>query len=118
MSNGEAEASKEVVRIFYEDLWNRWRLEAADEIVSTNIRFRTSLGSVITGREELKRYVETVRAAFPDFNHAIDEMLAIDDRVVTRVTYSGTHLGNSATSSRPERGSSMWEPPSFGCSRE
>jgi predicted ester cyclase len=93
MSSGEAEASKDVVRIFYEDLWNRLRLEVADEIVSTNFRFRTSLGCVITGREELKRYVETVRAAFPDFNHVTDEMLAIDDRVVTSVTYSGTHLG-------------------------
>lgn len=51
MSSGEAEASKEVVRIPYEDLWNRWRLEVANEIVSTDFRFRTSLGSVITGRE-------------------------------------------------------------------
>jgi steroid delta-isomerase-like uncharacterized protein len=87
------EANKEVVRRFYEELWNEWRIDLADQIVVEDVRFRASLGSIITGREAFKGYVETVRAAFPDFHHTIDEMLAVGDRVVTRVTYSGTHKG-------------------------
>jgi predicted ester cyclase len=37
--------------------------------------------------------MERVRIIFPDLQHRVDEMLAIGDRVVTRVTYSGTHKG-------------------------
>jgi steroid delta-isomerase-like uncharacterized protein len=82
-----------VVRRFYDELWNHWRLDLAEEIVSATIRFRGSLGASLSGRDELKRYVETVRAAFPDWENRIDEMLGIGDRVVTRMTWSGTHRG-------------------------
>jgi predicted ester cyclase len=37
--------------------------------------------------------VEEVRAAFPDWHNQVDEILAVDDRVVTRMTWSGTHRG-------------------------
>ena len=87
------EENKAVVRRFYDELWNRWRLAIADEIVSETLRFRGSLGTVCNGREELKRYVEGVRAAFPDWHNRVDEIVAVDDRVVTRMTWSGTHRG-------------------------
>jgi predicted ester cyclase len=90
MSSNTSEA---VIRRFYEELWNRWRLGLADEIVSATIRFRGSLGSTLVGREQFKGYVETVRAAFPDWQNRIDEILAVEDRVVTRITWSGTHQG-------------------------
>jgi predicted ester cyclase len=54
---------------------------------------RGSLGTTLTGRDEFKRYVETVFAAFPDWDNRIDEILASDNRVVTRLTWSGTHRG-------------------------
>lgn len=81
------------VRRFYDELWNRWRLEVADEIVSTALRFRGSLGTVCEGRDAFKRYVEGVRAAFPDWHNRIDDLLASGDRVVTRMTWTGTHRG-------------------------
>ncbi|MGC1853711.1 MAG: ester cyclase [Solirubrobacterales bacterium] len=84
------------VRRFYDELWNRWRLEVADEIVSTTLRFRGSLGTVCEGRDEFKRYIEGVRAAFPDWHNRIDEILASGDRVVTRMTWTGTHRGTLA----------------------
>jgi steroid delta-isomerase-like uncharacterized protein len=88
-----AEANRTIVRRFYEELWNEWRLDLVEEILSPTIRFRGSLGSSHTGREDFKRYVEGVRAAFPDWQNRIDEMLAVDDRVVTRMTWTGTHRG-------------------------
>lgn len=87
------EANELVVRRFYEELWNAWRLDLADEIVSPTIRFRGSLGASFVGREDFKRYVESVRTAFPDWHNRIDEVLVIGDRVVTRMTWSGTHRG-------------------------
>jgi predicted ester cyclase len=87
------DANQAVVRRFYEELWNEWRLEVAEEIVSAGVRFRGSLGTTCSNREELTRYIETVRAAFPDWHNRIDEALAIGDRVVTRMTWTGTHRG-------------------------
>ena len=82
-----------VIRRFYEELWNRWDLDAADEIVSEDIRFRGSLGSTLRGREAFKEYVGMVRVAFPDWHNRIDEMISTDEAVVTRMTWSGTHEG-------------------------
>lgn len=87
------EINKAVVLRFYEELWNDWRLDVANEIVSSTVKFRGSLGSTLVGREQFKAYVETVRTAFPDWHNQIDEILAVDDRVVTRMTWSGTHRG-------------------------
>ena len=68
-------------------------MATADEIVSQDISFRGSLGSTLRGIENFKSYVETVRAAFPDWHNRIDEMISCGDRVVVRLTWSGTHRG-------------------------
>lgn len=87
------EANEAVVRRFYDELWNRWRLEVADEIVSEAVEFRGSLGRRAGGRDAFKAYVETVQRAFPDWQNRIDEMVAAGDRVATRMTWTGTHQG-------------------------
>lgn len=82
-----------MIRRFYGELWNLGRLEVADQVMSSGVRFRGSLGSTHEGRDDFKRYVEKVQAAFPDWHNQVDEILAVDDRVVTRMTWSGTHRG-------------------------
>lgn len=86
-------ANEAVIRRFYEELWNAWRLDVASEIVASDVRFRGSLGSSLVGREKFLAYVKRVRGAFPDWHNRIDEIIASDDRVVTRMTWSGTHQG-------------------------
>jgi predicted ester cyclase len=88
---GTEQANEAVVRRFYDELWNEWRLDVADEIVSATIRFRGSLGATLAGRDEFKGYVETIRAAFPDWHNQVDEIISKSDRVVTRMTWTGTH---------------------------
>src|SRR5262249_22837350 len=55
--------------------------------------FRGSLGVAVRGREEFRRYVGLVRAAFPDFHNDVEELVAEGERVVARLTYTGTHRG-------------------------
>lgn len=90
---GLAEENEAIVRRFYDELWNGWRLDLVDEVVSSDLRFRGSFGSTHEGCDEFKRYIEEVRTAFPDWHNQIDEMLAVDDRIVTRMTWTGTHRG-------------------------
>ena len=86
-------ANEAVIERFYHELWNRWDMTMANEIISDGVRFRGSLGSTLEGRENFKGYVETVRAAFPAWHNRIDEMISCGNRVVTRMTWSGTHRG-------------------------
>jgi steroid delta-isomerase-like uncharacterized protein len=88
-----AESSKELVRRYYDLLWNRWDFNLADELIAESIVFRGSLGTSIQGREGFKEYMRAVRAAFPDFRNHIEDLIAENDRVVARLTYTGTHQG-------------------------
>jgi steroid delta-isomerase-like uncharacterized protein len=82
-----------LVRRFYEELWNEWRLDVAAEILADDLRFRGSLGSHEHGRAAFLAHVERVRTAFPDWHNAVDELFAAGERVVARLTWSGTHQG-------------------------
>lgn len=88
-----ADANERIVGRFYHELWNAWGLSVADEILAEGVRFRGSLGATLEGREAFKGYVQAVRAAFPDWHNRIDETISCGDRVVARMTWSGTHEG-------------------------
>jgi predicted ester cyclase len=89
-----ADANEKVIERFYDELWNRWDLFVADEVLAEDVRFRGTLGTTLVGREAFKGYVETVRRAFPDWHNRVDESISCGGgRVVTRMTWSGTHEG-------------------------
>jgi len=97
-------ANEAVIHRFYEELWNQWRLEVADEILAPDLRFRGTLGTRLVGIDGFKGYVEQTRAAFPDWHCRIDELISTDEVVVARLECGGTHagelLGVAATSRR------------------
>jgi steroid delta-isomerase-like uncharacterized protein len=85
--------NKALVRGYYEEMWNRWDFALIDELIAEEIAFRGSLGTSVHGREGFQEYVRAVRRAFPDFHNQVDELIAEGDRVVARLTYTGTHQG-------------------------
>jgi steroid delta-isomerase-like uncharacterized protein len=84
--------NKSLVHHYYE-MWNRWDFALADELIAEDISFRGSLGVDVRGREGFKGYMRAVCAAFPDFHNRIEELVAEDDKVAVRLTYTGTHRG-------------------------
>jgi steroid delta-isomerase-like uncharacterized protein len=84
---------KSLVRTYYSELWNAWSTEAVEDLISPNITFRGSIGTAVNGIEEFKQYVDRIRAAFPDFHNHIEELIGEGDKVVARLTYTGTHRG-------------------------
>ena len=84
---------KSLIRRYYSELWNAWSTTALQELISPNIVFRGSIGTAVHGIEEFKRYVNGIRAAFPDFHNHIEEIISEGDKVVARLTYTGTHRG-------------------------
>ena len=88
------EANKAFVRRYYEEMWNRWDLSLAEELLAPRLRFRGSLGTDTEGIRGFCRYARSVWTGFPDFHNEIEEMVAEGDVVVARVVYMGTHRGD------------------------
>jgi steroid delta-isomerase-like uncharacterized protein len=101
-----AAANKALVRRYYEEMWNRWDLSLARELLAPDLRFRGSLGTEANGIGEFCAYARSVWLALPDFHNQIEGMIAEGDRVVALITYTGTHrgevLGIGATGRRVE----------------
>jgi steroid delta-isomerase-like uncharacterized protein len=88
------EANKELVRRYYEEFWNGWRFDLAEELIDKDVSFRGSLGRMVAGRDGLLGYMKHVQSAFPDFFNSIEEVIAEEDRVAARLIYTGTHRGD------------------------
>jgi len=73
--------NKAIVRRLWEEVWNQTALDVCDEIFCPEYAAHE------------KRYAPTIWAAFPDSLHTIEEMIAEEDKVVTRFTWRGTHQG-------------------------
>lgn len=87
------EENKQLVQRYYDELWNRWDYALIDEMISEAFVFRGSIGLTTQGRAEFKEYMNTIRAAFPDFLNTVEELIAEANKVVAVLTYTGTHQG-------------------------
>ena len=75
---------KALSRRWFEEGYGRGNTAAMEELMPLQMLEDASL------REQILAY----RAAFPDLTTTIDEQLAEDDRVMTRVTFRGTQTGD------------------------
>ena len=80
-SDAEREANIALVRRIIDEVINRGNLSVADE------------GMVSELAPDFKQAVSTLRATFPDWHFAIEDALAVNDTVVNRATFTGTHTG-------------------------
>ena len=83
------EENKAIVRRYNEEVWSQGNLAAIDELIANDLLWGTDRVSP----EEVRRFVASVRDAFPDFQVTIDEMIAEGDKVAVRETCRGTHRG-------------------------
>jgi len=88
-----AEANKALLRRYIEQVWDRKNLTAIDEFLAPNYkRYRSPTGEPLT-RDGQKQLLNTFRAAFPDIQLTVEEIIAEDDRIAFRSTIRGTHQG-------------------------
>ncbi len=85
--------NKRVIRMFVEDVINQGRLERADDLVLENFVELDPLPGQAQGRAGLKEVIGRIRSAFPNIHWTVDEMVAEDDKVFSRFTWTGTHRG-------------------------
>lgn len=91
--------NKDIVRRLYEEVWNNRKREVLLELISPSYslfgpNILDSRGEEIRGGPEAYwRTASQFTAAFPDLHFTIEEMVAEQDKVVVRWTFSGTHGG-------------------------
>jgi steroid delta-isomerase-like uncharacterized protein len=88
----ESERNKQRIRDFWGAAWNHGDLSAVDDLIAPNY-VRHSIDPEPRDREYLKESILSLRAAFPDLESEIEDMVAEGDKVVTRWSAVGTQLG-------------------------
>ena len=102
------EQNKEVVLKFYEELDNG-NIENVMELFAPNFLWYTPSNSPNPmSREETHEFLKMVLIAFPKWQHKIEEIIAVGDKVITRAidytTHEGEFQGIPATGNKVEFG--------------
>jgi len=90
-------ANRELVHRWFEEVWNKQREEAIDEMFAADGK---SFGipepdSVLVGPQSFKTVHRTFLGAFPDVHISIRDTVCEGDRVAVTWTAKMTHLGDS-----------------------
>jgi steroid delta-isomerase-like uncharacterized protein len=89
----ETERNKTVVRRFIEEVQNQKNWDVYDELHPPDFVNLSAPPGVPSDRAGGKLFLGAFLNAFPDCHFTIDDMIAEDDRVATKKTFSGTHTG-------------------------
>jgi steroid delta-isomerase-like uncharacterized protein len=89
----EETRNKTTERRFFDEIWNKGNFAVANDLIAPDYIDHDS-SSPTAGPEGVRKEVSLYRNAFPDLLFAIEDIIAEDDKVVTRLTASGTHQGN------------------------
>ena len=88
-----SQSHEEVMRRFIEEVINNGNFSVLSELIHPNYVYR-SPDQELHGPEALKGLFTAYRAAFPDLNLEIDDLVAADEKVVISFTLTGTHKGD------------------------
>ena len=98
--------TSDLVRRFYEEIWNCGDKAKIPELLHESFTFRGSLGQTKRGRDRFAEYVEFVKDALSEYRCEIQEMVCEGSKVFAKVLFSGVHqkefLGCPATFRRVE----------------
>lgn len=78
------ESNKQLIRNLVEEVYNQRNIDAIPNYFVPSSFLAGSIANLIRG----------MSASFPDFQMTIEDLLAEGDKVVSRISMRGTHLGN------------------------
>lgn len=87
------EENKSLVTRYVDQVLNRGNTAVADELLAPDYRRYISPTTAPLSADVQKQRLAGVRAAFPDWQVTVEDMIADGDRVAFRATIRGTHRG-------------------------
>ncbi len=101
-----SEANKELVRRWFEEVWNKGRADAIDEMFDENgiaHGLSDDPSNPIKGPRDFRPFHTLFREAFPNMMIVVEDLVAEGDKVVARCSvrakHEGDFLGRQATQS-------------------
>jgi steroid delta-isomerase-like uncharacterized protein len=91
-----SEANKELLRRWFEEVWNSGHADAIDEMFAADgiaHGLADQTGDALRGPTDFRRFHSQMRTAFPDIKVKIDELVAEGDLVAARCSVLGKHEG-------------------------
>jgi steroid delta-isomerase-like uncharacterized protein len=85
--------NKALVRRYYEEVFNEKHLASIGEFLAPNLVDHNLPPGVPAGIEGTKQVLAMYLTAFPDLHFTIEDMIAKRDKVVSRITATGTQQG-------------------------
>jgi predicted ester cyclase len=82
---------KELVRVFYKDMWDHADIALVPKIFHADFTFRGSLGPKLVGHEQFIGYVKFVSAALASYTSDILEIAEEGDKVFAKLRFHGYH---------------------------
>ena len=99
-----SEDNKALIRRWFEEVWNKGRAEAIDEMFAADgiaNGLSDEKGEPLRGPDDFKTFFYKFRDAFPDIEVIVEDTIAEGDKVaarcVVRATHQGAGLGFAAT---------------------
>ena len=85
-----------LVHRWFEEVWNRGRAEAIDEMLDCDgvaHGLTDQSGNELCGPEGFKPFFESFRSAFPDIQVSVEDTVTEGDKIAARCIVRGTHRG-------------------------
>jgi len=86
--------NKALLRRWFEEVWNKGRSEAIDEMLAADGIVHGLGEEPMTGPSGFKGFHAAYRGAFPDVTVHVDDVIAEGDQVALRWTAAATHRGH------------------------
>ena len=83
-----SEQNKTLFKRFVDEVFNKKNVAVIDELMDPNM-VEHNLGTF----QELKAFIIAFLGAFPDLHVMVEDLIAEGDKIVGRVTLTGTHQG-------------------------
>jgi predicted ester cyclase len=99
LSNGSLKGKKqniEKVETYWDEVWGKGNLEAVAHFYHPNAKHGENFTI-----EGFQKGVTSTREAFPDFKVTLNDIFAVDNKVICEVTYTGTHTGKKMFKQEP-----------------
>jgi predicted ester cyclase len=89
-----SEASKALVQRLF-DVWNTGVLDKINELYAEDyVADYRPYAPLRRGREGIRDMIRRAHATFPDYHEELEELIVEGDKVVVRLTVTGTQLGS------------------------
>jgi steroid delta-isomerase-like uncharacterized protein len=101
-----SEQNKAFIRRWFEEVWNKGREEAIDEMFAEEgvaNGLVDESGQPLRGPAGFKPFFRKFREAFPEIEVVVEDAIAEGDRVAARCTVRGRHRGDSLGFAATER---------------